>query len=75
MKTKRIKLRDWNAVDAHFRNSAGAMKDRRTGRGGTTNTTRDFVDEYYDEILDCDRVCFYCNNINCVCDFNGIYDI
>ena len=22
-----IKIRDWNAVAAHFRNSAGAMKD------------------------------------------------
>jgi len=29
MTKKRKTARDWHAVDAHFRNSAGAMKDRR----------------------------------------------
>ena len=45
----KIKARDWNAVAAHFRNSAGAMKDRRKGRGGACNTSRDLLDDYYDE--------------------------
>tara|TARA_B100001559_G_scaffold103335_1_gene86902 strand:- start:616 stop:840 length:225 start_codon:yes stop_codon:yes gene_type:complete len=43
----KIKTRDWNAVAAHFRNSAGAMKDRRKGRGGTRNSSRDLLDDYY----------------------------
>ncbi len=29
MKGKGIKFRDWEAVNAHFRNSAGAMKVKR----------------------------------------------
>ena len=44
--------RDWVAVDAHFRNSAGTMKDRREERGGARNTNRNFVDEYYGEVLE-----------------------
>ena len=43
----KIKARDWNAVAAHFRNSAGAMKDRRKGRGGACNSSRDLLDVYY----------------------------
>ena len=45
----KIKTRDWNAVAAHFRNSAGAMKDRRKGRGGARNTSRDLLDDYFSE--------------------------
>tara|TARA_R100000152_G_C6633519_1_gene80350 strand:- start:213 stop:467 length:255 start_codon:yes stop_codon:yes gene_type:complete len=48
-KMAKIKARNWNAVAAHFRNSAGAMKDRRKGRGGACNTSRDLLDDYYDE--------------------------
>jgi hypothetical protein len=47
-KNKEVQVRDWNAVDAHFRNSAGPMKDRRNGRGGSTNISRDLLDDYYD---------------------------
>ena len=46
--------RNWNAVDAHFRNSAGAMKDRRDGRSGATNTSRDYLSDYFLEVRDCD---------------------
>ena len=49
---ERIKVRDWNAVDAHFRNSAGAMKDKRDGRMGARNNSRDFVDSYFLEMGD-----------------------
>ena len=52
MKNEKIKVRDWNAVDAHFRNSAGAMKDRREERGGARNTNRDYIDEYCGDILE-----------------------
>ena len=45
----KIKTRDWNAVAAHFRNSAGAMKDRRKGRGGSRNNSRDLLNDYYDD--------------------------
>ena len=45
----KIKTRNWNAIAAHFRNSAGAMKDRRTERGGACNTSRDLLDDYYHE--------------------------
>ena len=45
----KIKARNWNAVAAHFRNSAGAMKDRRKGRGGACNTSRDLLDDYFSE--------------------------
>jgi len=44
----KLKARDWNAVAAHFRNSAGAMKDRRVSRGGDTNTSRDLLDDYFE---------------------------
>ena len=43
----KIKARNWNAVAAHFRNSAGAMKDRRKSRGGACNSSRDLLDDYY----------------------------
>ena len=52
-KKKKFKTaRDWNAVDAHFRNSAGAMKDKRDERMGTRNNSRDFVDSYFLEMGD-----------------------
>ena len=41
-------------MDAHFRNSAGAMKDRRDGRSGATNTSRDYLSDYFLEVRDCD---------------------
>ena len=44
--------RNWNAVNAHFRNSAGAMKDRREERGGASNTNRDYVDFYLEDMED-----------------------
>ena len=51
--TKKNKLpRDWNAVDAHFRNSAGAMKDRRGDRGGASNTNRNCIDFYLEDMED-----------------------
>jgi hypothetical protein len=51
---KEIKARNWNAVDAHFRNSAGSMKDRRSERGGTKNDNRDLIGDYYDDLFVCD---------------------
>jgi hypothetical protein len=52
-KTTTNKLpRDWNAVDAHFRNSAGAMKDRREERGGASNTNRNCIDFYLEDMED-----------------------
>ena len=39
--------RNWNAVDAWFRRG-GAMKDRRSTRGGARNSTSDYLEEYYD---------------------------
>ena len=46
-KKNKVKLpRDWNAVNAHFRNS-GFMKDRREDRGGTRNSRRELIDDYY----------------------------
>ena len=49
---KEVKARNWNAVDAHFRNSAGAMKDKRDERMGARNNSRDFVDSYFLEMGD-----------------------
>ena len=52
-KSKKFKtVRNWNAVDAHFRNSAGAMKDRRDGRSGATNISRDLIGDYILEVRD-----------------------
>ena len=39
-------MRNWNAVDAHFRNSAGPMKDKRSQRGGGKNRSRDYIDGF-----------------------------
>ena len=44
--------RDWNAVAAHFRNSAGAMKDKREERSGASNTNRDYIDYYLEDMED-----------------------
>mgnify|MGYP001165481764 CR=1 FL=1 len=41
-----VKMRNWNAVDAHFRNSAGPMKDKRSPRGGSENRSRDYIDDF-----------------------------
>ena len=51
-KTSNKLPRDWNAVDAHFRNSAGAMKDRRENRGGASNTSRNYIDFYLEDMED-----------------------
>lgn len=59
------KPRDWNAVAAHFRNSAGAMKDRRSERGGTCNSSRDFLDDYYLEDAVVDTGAAVVGNNNC----------
>lgn len=40
------KIRDWNAVDAHFRNSAGPMKDKRSPKGGSENRSRDYIVDF-----------------------------
>ena len=44
--------RDWNAVAAHFRNSVGAMKDKREERSGASNTNRDYIDYYLEDMED-----------------------
>ena len=64
--------RNWNAVDAHFRNSAGAMKDRRDGRSGATNTSRDYLSDYLLEVRDCDleRLGEDCSDDNGNSDYN-----
>ena len=72
-KSKKFKtVRNWNAVDAHFRNSAGAMKDRRDGRSGATNTSRDYLSDYLLEVRDCDleRLGEDCSDDNDNCDVN-----
>lgn len=43
-KKKPIKIRNLNAVKAHFRNG-GPMKDRRSPRGGAKNKQRDLLEE------------------------------
>lgn len=45
-------VRNWYAVAAHNRNSAGPMKDRRAQRGGNRNHYRDLMDEYGEESTD-----------------------
>jgi hypothetical protein len=42
------KMRNWNAQVAHFRNSGGAMKDKKNGRGGSRNEHRDLLEEGYE---------------------------
>lgn len=37
--------RNWRAVGAHFRRG-GPMKHKNTPRGGASNQTRDFLEEY-----------------------------
>jgi hypothetical protein len=66
----KIKTRNWIAVAAHFVNSAGPMKDRRSERGGACNTSRDLLDDYYleDVVVDTGADCAG-NNI-CI-DGNG----
>lgn len=51
MKTKerqRTRIRNWQAVAAHLRGSAGPMRDKRETRGGQTNDQRAFLDELDD---------------------------
>lgn len=42
-------IRNWYAVAAHNRNSAGPMKDRRAQRGGNRNDMREYLAEYEDD--------------------------
>lgn len=52
MKTKerqRTRIRNWQAVAAHLRGSAGPMRDKRETRGGQTNDQRAFLDELDDD--------------------------
>jgi len=65
----KFKIRDWNAVDAHFRNSSASMKDRRSGRGGSINLARDLIGEYHDDkVLECGGVDFSDDHITRICN-------
>jgi len=44
------KLRNWVAVAAHFRGSAGSMKDRRASRKGSQNESRDLIHQGIEEL-------------------------
>ncbi len=46
--------RNWNAVSAHFRNSAGPMRDRRFRRHDTRPNSRDLMEEFREELHICD---------------------
>ena len=48
------KARDWNAVDAHFRNSAGPMRDRRLRRNVSRPNSQNIMKEYLDTTYICD---------------------
>jgi hypothetical protein len=48
----RKRIRNWVAVAAHFRGSAGAMKDRRAPRKGTCNESRDLIHQGMEEFQD-----------------------
>ena len=48
------KSRDWNAVDAHFRNSAGPMRDRRVRRVKHRPNSKNLIDRYLDNVFICD---------------------
>lgn len=54
MARKPRKTRNWNAVAAHFRNSAGAMDDRRkkAAKEYARKSTRDLVEEAIEETLE-----------------------
>ena len=54
---KKIKVRDYNAMDACLRNG-GFMKDRRAPRGGARNYHQEYLEEFmeYKEL-----VCDFCN--------------
>lgn len=43
------RLRNWVAVAAHFRGSAGSMKDRRAPRRGARNESRDLIHQGIEE--------------------------
>lgn len=68
------KTRNFIAVDAHFRNSAGAMKHRNAPRRGAKNDTADYLEEALDEMLE--ELCATCthesichNGVGCaMCD-------
>lgn len=49
--------RNWNAVSAHFRNSAGPMRDRRIRRHDSRPNSRDLLEEFSEELYVCD----FCN--------------
>jgi hypothetical protein len=44
-----MKMRNYAAQVAQFRNSSGFMHDRRLQRGGDLNTVRELVEEYESE--------------------------
>ena len=71
----KVKIRDWNAVDAHFRNSAGPMKDKRSPKGGSENRSRDYIDDFLLEAQEEDSSVSdeYCSVFFC-CDF-GVFDL
>ena len=46
-KPKRIKIRNWEAVNAHFRSSAGSMKDKKKDK--TKKSCRTFKHEQDEE--------------------------
>lgn len=54
MTKKPKKTRNWAAVAAHFRNSAGAMNDRRkqAAKEYARKSMRDLVEEVVEEALD-----------------------
>ena len=49
-----MKTRDWNAVNAHFRSSAGSMRDRRLRRHDARPNSRDLMEEFREDIYICD---------------------
>jgi len=53
------KKRSWEAQIAHFRNSAGFIKDKREIRGGTKNNNK----EYYDLVEEENEIKQELNNI------------
>lgn len=50
-----VKVRDWVAVAAHFRSSAGPMRHRCVERGGARNAMPGMMFEYLDELDDIDE--------------------
>lgn len=49
-----MKIRNWNAVAAHLRGSAGPMRDRRIRRHDNRPKSRDLLKEVNEELYTCD---------------------